>query len=88
MNSESGQDSIVVKSHVARDLLQSAGLVEWTDYYSSTTAGTLTTTAAGVAGYVQDTALSQGVAGTKHYQSFADYVKHSVSGKPRPGKNA
>ena len=52
--------------------------MEWTDYYSSTTAGTLTSTSGGVAGYFKDAAVSKGVTGTKYYQNFTDYVKHTV----------
>jgi hypothetical protein len=56
-------------------LSSSTGLIELTDYYTSTTA--TETTAGGVAGYYQDTKLEQGKSGTPVLQKTLQYFAHA-----------
>jgi len=56
-------------------LSSSTGLIQVTDYYSSTT-GT-ETMAGGAAGYYQDTKLEQGKSGTQILQTTAQYYAHT-----------
>src|SRR5206468_951023 len=56
----------------------SAGLVEVTDYYTSTTA--TSTTAGGVGGYLQDTKLKQGELGTAILQKTMQYFVRTAGG--------
>jgi RHS repeat-associated protein len=57
-------------------LSSTTGLIQLTDYYSSTTA--TETTPGGAAGYYQDTKLEQGKAGTPILQSSAQYFAHTA----------
>lgn len=54
-----------------------SGLIQWTDYYSSTASDG---SVGGMTGFIEDTAVSQGTAGTRYYQSFTDYYIHTASG--------
>ena len=58
-------------------LADSQGLITVTDYYTSTSSGT-------VAGYVQDVQLRQGKTGTLIPQSSVTYVQHSNTASPAP----
>ncbi len=63
-------------------LSDTAGLIQLTDYASSTTA---TSTAAGdVAGYVKDTKVQQGELGTAILQSSVQYIAHTGGGTVYP----
>jgi hypothetical protein len=57
-------------------LSSNTGLIQLTDYYSSTTA--TETTPGGTAGYFQDTKLEQGKAGTPILQSSMQYFAHTA----------
>src|SRR5207244_1811816 len=57
-------------------LKSSAGLIESTDYYATTTAGE--GTPGRVAGYEQDTKIQQGQSGTAIQQSSSTYSAHSA----------
>jgi RHS repeat-associated protein len=54
------------------------GLIEVTDYYTSTTA--TETTSGGAAGYYQDTKLEQGKSGAPILQASSQYFAHNVGG--------
>jgi RHS repeat-associated protein len=59
-------------------LNDSAGLIQKTDYYTTTTAGE--TTAGGVAGYLQDVKVQRGELGTGVLQDTTQYFAHSANG--------
>jgi hypothetical protein len=59
-------------------LSNSTGLIELTDYYTSTTA--TESSAGGVAGYFQDTKLQQGKSGTPIMQKSVQYFGHTGGG--------
>ena len=56
-------------------LSSNTGLIELTDYYTTTTAGE--TTAGAAAGYYQDTKLEQGKSGTPILQKAVQYFAHT-----------
>ncbi len=55
-----------------------SGLLEFTDYYTSTTA--TATTSGGVLGYVEDTAVQLGTNGPKLLVDATQYIAHSAGG--------
>ncbi len=59
-------------------LSSNSGLIQLADYYTSTTA--TSTTAGGVSGYVQDSKLEQGQAGTPILQSSTQYFVETAGG--------
>lgn len=74
--SESYPDLINDASGASPYLSQSAGLIEGTDYYATTTA--TSSTPGGVAGYDQDTYVRHGEAGTKVLQEAKDYISQTA----------
>ncbi len=58
-------------------LSPTSGLFQWTDYYNGTASTATATSPGSVLGYEEDTAISQGLDGTRYYQSFTDYFNYT-----------
>ena len=76
--SDSYADLLHFQSGSYQYLSNTSGLIQLSDYYSSTTAGE--TTAGGVTGYQQDSKLEQGQQGTPVLQETRQYYSHAAGG--------
>ena len=75
--SENSADLVGWSGNNATYLANDAGLIEITDYYTSSTA--TGTSVGGAEGYVKDTAVQQGDSGSPVYQSLVDYIANVVN---------
>jgi RHS repeat-associated protein len=76
---ESKADLVNNQSGNYQYLRDSQGLIETFSYYSSTTA--TSTTAGGVAGYLNQTGLQRGETGTSVLQGTTDYISRTAGGR-------